>query len=112
MKKLIKFIRKIKRNRLYSEKNRIQNRLTELNTAIHKIDCDNQKEILIEKKKAFYQKIREQLTLENYTPDQIDYYENELKLAEAGDQEADHLLMNNFQPNPAFKKETMAFKNV
>ena len=43
MKKLKKIIRKIKRKILFSEKNRIQNRLLKLNNAIYNIDCDNQK---------------------------------------------------------------------
>ncbi|CAB4164513.1 hypothetical protein UFOVP831_45 [uncultured Caudovirales phage] len=62
--------------------------------------------------KEFYQNVLKQLTPENYTPDQIEYYKNEVELAEAGDQDADHLLKNNFQFNPSFKKETGLFKNV
>ena len=62
--------------------------------------------------KEFYQNVLKQLTPENYTPDQIEYYKNEVELAEAGDQDADHLLKNNFQFNKDFKKETWLFKNV
>lgn len=111
MKKLTKFIRKIKRNRLYSEKNRIQNRLTELNTAIHKIDCDNQEELLIEKKEAFFQKVLKELTPDKYTPCQIDYYKNEIEISRDGDNDSYLLLRNNFPFNKDFKKETGAFKN-
>lgn len=118
MKKLIKFIRKIKRNRLYSEKNRIEKRLTELNIAIFKIDCDNQEELLIEKREVFFQKILEQLTLRNsngdfaYTQNEIDYYKEEIEEARNGNIDSYHLLRNNFQYNDGFKKETGAFKNA
>lgn len=115
MKKLTKFIRKIKRNRLYYEKNRIEKRLTELNIAIFKIDCDNQEEILIEKKETdqvFFQKILEQLTLRNYTQNEIDYYKEEIEEARNGNSDSYHLLRNNFKYNDGFKKETGVFANV
>jgi hypothetical protein len=119
MKKLTKFIRKIKRNRLYSEKNRIQNRLTELNNAIHKIDCDNQAiemkekmEFLLRQREIFLQKVLEELTADKYTPCQIDHYKEEIEEARNGNSDSYHLLRNNFQYNSDFKKETGVFKNA
>ena len=82
----------------------------------NKITIENLKQFnsenTMEKKEIFFKKILDQLTLENYTQNEIDYYKNEIEISRAGDNDSFLLLVNNFPFNSAFKKETSIFKNI
>ena len=69
-------------------------------------------EFLLRQREIFFQKILEQLTLRNYTQNEIDYYKEEIEEARNGNSDSYHLLRNNFQYNSDFKKETGVFKNA
>ena len=66
----------------------------------------------IKRDELFYSKILQKLTPTAYTQNEIEYYKNEIELARAGDDDAFHLLNNQFKFNKDFKKETGAFQNV
>lgn len=66
----------------------------------------------IKRDELFYSKILQQLTPTAYTHNEIEYYKNEIELARAGDDDAFHLLNNQFKFNKDFKKETARFANV
>lgn len=66
----------------------------------------------IKRDELFYSKILQQLTPTSYTHNEIEYYKNEIELARAGDDDAFHLLNNQFKFNKDFKKETGVFANV
>ena len=80
-------------------------RLIKLNKRIFELEG-------IKRDELFYSKILQQLTPTAYTQNEIEYYKNEIELARAGDDDAFHLLNNQFKFNPAFKKETGVFANV
>lgn len=66
----------------------------------------------IKRDELFYSKILQQLTSTSYTHNEIEYYKNEIELARAGDDDAFHLLNNQFKFNKDFKKQTGVFANV
>ena len=80
-------------------------RLIKLNKRIFELEG-------IKRDELFYSKILEKLTPTAYTQNEIEYYKNEIELARAGDDDAFHLLNNQFKFNKDFKKETGVFANV
>ena len=114
----LKTMKKTKLEKARKLKENLENRLNtnKFELTSNKRLCKINKKIFelegIKRDELFYSKILQQLTPTAYTQNEIEYYKNEIELARAGDDDAFHLLNNQFKFNKDFKKQTGVFANV